>query len=55
MPKIFANQHDQFLLRSLESKESKLINKKSILIGLSSSGYIFPFTVYIKVNHLFFR
>lgn len=51
MPKIYAEKHDEYLMLSLTRNNAEISNKKKIFNGLHSSGYIFPFCIYIKVNN----
>ena len=54
MPKIFAEKHDEYLMLSLTKNNAVISNKKKFFNGLHSSGYIFPFCIYIKVKIKYF-
>lgn len=49
MPKVYADQHDQFMKNYLETSESKVIGAERILLAQNKNNYLVPCTLMIKV------
>jgi hypothetical protein len=42
--------HTKFLNNFLLTSKSKVLDQTRILVGLHASGYIFPFSIFLKLN-----
>lgn len=49
MPKVYADQHDQFMKNYLETSDSKVIGQERILLAQNKNNYLVPCTLMIKV------
>ncbi|KAM3130308.1 hypothetical protein pb186bvf_017604 [Paramecium bursaria] len=49
MPKVYADQHDQFMKSYLETSDSKVIGQERMLLAQNKNSYLVPCTLMIKV------
>ena len=49
MPEILGHHHDAFVSHYLRTMKGVHINTERFLLGLHKTGYIIPFTIFIKV------
>lgn len=49
MPKVYSDQHDQFMRTYLETSDSKIIGLERLVLAQNKQGYLVACTLMIKI------